>query len=220
MSYYVHQMSYYIHQIRKLEEERGREREKDSLVFDRAIHEGLQKARSDVFPRVEKAAVDQGTAAHQQKAAVDSAKPQELKGESPQRCKARMERQRRMDERAAMALAEKNMRDLMAQREQAERNRLADSLGADVKRWAAGKEGNLRALLSTLQYILGPESGWKAIPLTDVITPIAVKKAYRKATLYVHPDKVQQRGASIQQKFICEKIFDLLKDAWNKFNSE
>uniref|UniRef100_A0A7N0T8T4 Auxilin-like protein 1 n=1 Tax=Kalanchoe fedtschenkoi TaxID=63787 RepID=A0A7N0T8T4_KALFE len=140
--------------FRKLEEERGREREKDSLVFDRAIHEGLQKAHSDVFPRVEKAAFDQGTIAHQQKTAVDFVKPQELKGESPQRCKARMERQRRMDERAAMALAEKNMRDLMAQREQAERNRLADSLGADVKRWAAGKEGNLRALLSTLQYVI------------------------------------------------------------------
>lgn len=38
-----------------------------------------------------------------------------------------------------------------------------------------------------------------------------MKKAYRKATLYVHPDKLQQRGASIQQKYICEKIFDLLK---------
>lgn len=31
--------------------------------------------------------------------------------------------------------------------------RLAESLDADVKRWATGKEGNLRALLSTLQYV-------------------------------------------------------------------
>lgn len=38
-----------------------------------------------------------------------------------------------------------------------------------------------------------------------------MKKAYRKATLYVHPDKLQQRGASIHQKYICEKVFDLLK---------
>ena len=64
--------------------------------------------------------------------------------------------------------------------------------------------------LSTWQ-ILGPESGWQPIPLTDVITAAAVKKAYRKATLCVHPDKLQQRGASIQQKYICEKVFDLLK---------
>lgn len=59
--------------------------------------------------------------------------------------------------------------------------------------------------------ILGPDSGWQPIPLTDVITAVAVKKAYRKATLCVHPDKLQQRGASIQQKYICEKVFDLLK---------
>ncbi|XVF59663.1 hypothetical protein PTKIN_Ptkin07bG0293700 [Pterospermum kingtungense] len=143
-----------------------------------------------------------------------------VEGETAQRCKARLERYRRTAERAAKALEEKNMRDLLAQREQAERNRLAETLDADVKRWSSGKEGNLRALLSTLQYILGPESGWQPIPLTEVITSAAVKKAYRKATLCVHPDKLQQRGASIQQKYICEKVFDLLKEAWNKFNSE
>ncbi|XP_055804442.1 auxilin-like protein 1 [Solanum dulcamara] len=143
-----------------------------------------------------------------------------IEGESPQRCKARLERYRRTSERAAKALAEKNMRDFQAQREQAERNRLAETLDAEVKRWSSGKEGNLRALLSTLQYILGPNSGWQPIPLTEVITSAAVKKAYRKATLCVHPDKLQQRGASIHQKYICEKVFDLLKEAWNRFNSE
>ncbi|TYI88874.1 hypothetical protein E1A91_D03G013300v1 [Gossypium mustelinum] len=143
-----------------------------------------------------------------------------VEGESAQRCKARLERYQRTAERAAKALEEKNMRDLLAQREQAERNRLAESLDADVKRWSSGKEGNLRALLSTLQYILGPESGWQPIPLTEVITSAAVKKAYRKATLCVHPDKLQQRGASIHQKYISEKVFDLLKEAWNRFNSE
>lgn len=144
----------------------------------------------------------------------------ETNNESAQRRKARLERHQRIMERAAKALAEKNLRDVLAQREQAERNRLAETLDADIKRWASGKEGNLRALLSTLQYILGPNSGWQPISLTEIITSNAVKKAYRKATLYVHPDKLQQRGASIQQKYICEKVFDLLKAAWNKFNSE
>ncbi|KAG4386545.1 hypothetical protein GLYMA_11G071000v4 [Glycine max] len=144
----------------------------------------------------------------------------EREGESAQRCRARLERHRRTAERAAKALAEKNMRDLLAQKEQAERNRLSETLDAEVRRWSGGKEGNLRALLSTLQYILGPDSGWQLIPLTEVITSAAVKKAYRKATLCVHPDKLQQRGASIQHKYICEKVFDLLKEAWNKFNSE
>ncbi|KAE8695894.1 TMV resistance protein N-like [Hibiscus syriacus] len=97
--------------------------------------------------------------------------------------------------------------------------RFAETLDADVKRWSSGKEGNLRALLSTLQYLCY-KSGWQPIPLTEVITSAAVKKAYRKATLCVHPDKLQQRGASIQHKYVCEKVFDLLKEAWNKFSSE
>uniref|UniRef100_A0A0V0IZY2 Putative ovule protein n=1 Tax=Solanum chacoense TaxID=4108 RepID=A0A0V0IZY2_SOLCH len=140
--------------------------------------------------------------------------------ESAQRRKARLERHQRIMERAAKALEEKNQRDLLAQKEQMERTRLAEALDSDIKRWASGKEGNLRALLSTLQYILGTNSGWQPISLTEIITTAAVKKAYRKATLYVHPDKLQQRGASIQQKYICEKVFDLLKAAWNRFNSE
>ncbi|XP_010437341.1 PREDICTED: auxilin-like protein 1 [Camelina sativa] len=141
-------------------------------------------------------------------------------GESPQRYTSRLERHRRTADRVAKALAEKNMRDLVAQREQAERIRVAETLDAEVKRWSSGKEGNIRALLSTLQYILGPESGWQPIPLTEVITSAAVKRAYRKATLCVHPDKLQQRGANVHQKYICEKVFDLLKEAWNRFNSE
>ncbi|KAM5564935.1 hypothetical protein ABKV19_019129 [Rosa sericea] len=141
-------------------------------------------------------------------------------GESAQRSKATLERNQRTAERAAKALAEKNNRDLLVQQEQAERNRLAEVLDAEVKRWSSGKERNLRALLSTLQYILGPDSGWQPVPLTDIVTAVAVKKAYRKAALFVHPDKLQQRGASIQQKYTCEKVFDLLKDAWNRFSTE
>lgn len=31
--------------------------------------------------------------------------------------------------------------------------RIAETLDVEIKRWAAGKEGNLRALLSTMQYV-------------------------------------------------------------------
>ncbi|KAG6408814.1 hypothetical protein SASPL_131839 [Salvia splendens] len=103
--------------------------------------------------------------------------------ESAKRCKASLERHQRIMERAAKALAEKNTYDLLAQKEQDERSRLAKSLDADIKRWATGKEGNLRALLSTLQYILGPDSAWHPVSLTDIVTAAAVKKTYRKATL-------------------------------------
>ncbi|KAL3531016.1 hypothetical protein ACH5RR_010338 [Cinchona calisaya] len=145
---------------------------------------------------------------------------QDVEGETEERRRARLERHQRTQERAAKALAEKNQRDIQAQREQEERHRIAETLDIEIKRWAAAKEGNLRALLSTLQYVLWPECGWQPVSLTDLITGASVKKVYRKATLCIHPDKVQQKGATLQQKYIAEKVFDLLKEAWNKFNSE
>uniref|UniRef100_I1NMZ5 Uncharacterized protein n=1 Tax=Oryza glaberrima TaxID=4538 RepID=I1NMZ5_ORYGL len=78
---------------------------------------------------------------------------QEVDGESEERRKARLERHQRTMERAAKALAEKNERDLQVQWEQEERHRIGETLDFEIKRWAAGKEGNLRALLSTLQYL-------------------------------------------------------------------
>ncbi|CAI8619168.1 unnamed protein product [Vicia faba] len=153
-------------------------------------------------------------------AAPSSGEFQEVEGETEERRKARLERHQRSQERVAKALAEKNQRDLQSQREQAERSRIGETLDFEIKRWSAGKDGNLRALLSTLQYVLWPECGWQPVGLTDLITAAAVKKAYRKATLCIHPDKVQQKGATLQQKYIAEKVFDLLKEAWNKFNSE
>ncbi|PON33708.1 DnaJ domain containing protein [Parasponia andersonii] len=145
---------------------------------------------------------------------------QDVEGESEERRRARLERHQRAQQRAAKALEEKNQRDLQNQREQAERHRIAETLDVEIKRWAAGKEGNLRALLSTLQYVLWPECGWQPVSLTDMITAASVKKVYRKATLCIHPDKVQQKGANLQQKYVAEKVFDLLKESWNKFNSE
>ncbi|XP_008365846.2 auxilin-related protein 2-like [Malus domestica] len=145
---------------------------------------------------------------------------QDVEGETEERRRARLERHQRTQERTLKALAEKNERDLQAQREQAERHRIAETLDVEIKRWAVGKEGNLRALLSTMQYVLWPECGWQPVSLTDMITAASVKKVYRKATLCIHPDKVQQKGANLQQKYIAEKVFDLLKEAWNKFNSE
>ncbi|KVH94162.1 DnaJ domain-containing protein [Cynara cardunculus var. scolymus] len=146
--------------------------------------------------------------------AATAAQFQEVVGETEERRRARLEREQRTQERAAKALAEKNQRDLQSQREQEERHRIAGTLDTEIKRWAAGKEGNLRVLLSTLQYVLWPECGWQPVSLTDLITGANVKKAYRKATLCIHPDKVQQKGANLQQKYVAEK------EAWNKFNSE
>ncbi|KAL7594748.1 hypothetical protein Lser_V15G31107 [Lactuca serriola] len=152
--------------------------------------------------------------------ATPSGEFQEIKGESEERRRARLNHHMSTRERMTKALNEKNKRDYEAQQEQDEKHRVAATLEGDIKRWAVGKEGNLRALLSSLQNVLWGGSGWQAISLTDLITSTAVKKAYYKATLCVHPDKVQQKGATVEQKYIAEKVFDLLKEAWNKFNAE
>ncbi|KAJ8540977.1 hypothetical protein K7X08_001793 [Anisodus acutangulus] len=196
----------------------ARERALEKALSQKSIAELRSQADRDGVERFASTARENGL--KHSLSSSDLEKFDESNSESAQRRKARLERHQRIMERAAKALAEKNKRDLLAQKEQTERNRLAEALDADIKRWASGKEGNLRALLSTLQYILGADSGWQHISLTEIITTAAVKKAYRKATLYVHPDKLQQRGASIQQKYVCEKVFDLLKAAWNRFNSE
>lgn len=69
--------------------------------------------------------------------------------------------------------------------------------------------------------ILGAESGWKPIPFTDLVLSASVGKAYRKATLYVHPDKLQQRGASAQQKYICKHKLQVQYQAkiWDRDSS-
>ncbi|KAL1820236.1 hypothetical protein ACET3Z_015105 [Daucus carota] len=149
-----------------------------------------------------------------------SGKFQEVEGESEERRRHRLNHHQNTQERMIKALNEKNRRDRQAQLEQEERHRLAATLDDEIKRWAQGKEGNLRALLSSLQYVLWPECGWRPVSLTDMMTSISVKKVYQKATLCVHPDKVQQKGATIQQKYIAEKVFDVLKEAYNKFSSE
>lgn len=113
-------------------------------------------------------------------------------------------------------------------------------LDENIRMWSAGKETNIRLLLSTLHHvrllfefyiflntvvlehcklthininsqILWPTSGWYAIPLTSLIESSRVKKAYQKARLCLHPDKLQQRGATVKQKYIADKAFSILQ---------
>ena len=59
--------------------------------------------------------------------------------------------------------------------------------------------------------ILWADSGWKPIPLAEIIEANAVKKAYQRALLCLHPDKLQQKGATPYQKVIAQKLFDILQ---------
>ncbi|KAB5534262.1 hypothetical protein DKX38_017348 [Salix brachista] len=59
--------------------------------------------------------------------------------------------------------------------------------------------------------ILWPNSGWYAIALTSLMESSQVKKAYQKARLCLHPDKLQQRGGTLAQKYVAEKVFSILQ---------
>ena len=48
--------------------------------------------------------------------------------------------------------------------------------------------------------------------------PLAqVKRVYMKANLVVHPDKVKQKGGSLEQVATADMVFDVLKAAWGRF---
>lgn len=59
--------------------------------------------------------------------------------------------------------------------------------------------------------VLWAESGWKPVPLVDIIEGNSVKRAYQRALLCLHPDKLQQKGAASHQKYMAEKVFDCLQ---------
>ncbi|KAI3726731.1 hypothetical protein L1987_66535 [Smallanthus sonchifolius] len=93
------------------------------------------------------------------------------------------------------------------------------ALDSKIHMWSSGRKGNIRSLLSTLQLVLWAESGWKPVALVDIIEANAVKKAYNRAMLCLHPDKLQQKGADSHKKYIAEKVFDILQEAWDHFNT-
>ncbi|KAI5441044.1 hypothetical protein KIW84_010487 [Lathyrus oleraceus] len=95
-----------------------------------------------------------------------------------------------------------------------------EKLDRDIRLWSSDKETDIRELLSTLHHILWPESGWSPATYMSLIESSQVKKAYQKARLCLHPDKLQQRGATLLQKYIAEKAFSILQDAWTAFISE
>ncbi|KAJ8762009.1 hypothetical protein K2173_006611 [Erythroxylum novogranatense] len=123
-------------------------------------------------------------------------------------------------ERIQSSMDELKKRDAEKYREQPEKNMELEVLEQEVNLWAASKGTNIGLLLSTLHHILWPDSGWFAIPPTNLIDSSNVRKAYQKARLCLHPDKLQQRGATVQQKFIAEKAFSILQDAWTAFLSQ
>ncbi|KAF8437394.1 hypothetical protein BGX38DRAFT_1273967 [Terfezia claveryi] len=127
----------------------------------------------------------------------------------------------------------------------AEKLSLYDSVTERINTWKKGKEGNLRALLTSLDQILWEGSGWTKVTMGQLVIPGKVKVVYMKGIARVHPDKVCGLGrvgflwamgtnylecgfgegqiskdATTEQRMLCGTVFSLLNEAWDKFKVE
>lgn len=90
---------------------------------------------------------------------------------------------------------------------EAEKLSLYDSVTERINTWKKGKEGNLRALLTSLDQILWEGSGWTKVTMGQLVVPGKVKVVYMKGIARVHPDKVC---------FFCVVFFLLGEGGWGE----
>lgn len=66
-----------------------------------------------------------------------------------------------------------------------------------VMEWTEGKKNNIRALLCSVHTVLWDGAKWNKCEMAQLVSASDVKKAYRKACLAVHPDKVRSLSFSL-----------------------
>lgn len=86
--------------------------------------------------------------------------------------------------------AEKDSPKTINQMRKVEAAKTMDPDRLKIAEWTEGKKGNLRALLCTMHTVLWSECRWQRCEMHQLVSAADVKKAYRKACLAVHPDKV------------------------------
>ncbi|KAI9343046.1 hypothetical protein DFJ73DRAFT_661350 [Zopfochytrium polystomum] len=119
-------------------------------------------------------------------------------------------------DKAVESLREQNMK---AEAEEDRKFAAKETIDIMIERWRAGKENNLRALLSSLDSVLWKEMGWTTIPLSELITPQQVKIKYMKAVAKVHPDKLKP-STTVEQRMIANGVFSTLNNAWDSFKQQ
>ncbi|KAL1944085.1 hypothetical protein VTO73DRAFT_3270 [Trametes versicolor] len=101
--------------------------------------------------------------------------------------------------------------------EEQARHDLKDAVEGRLGAWKAGKETNLRALIASLDTVLWPELGWQKVGIHELVSPSQVKIRYTKAIAKVHPDKLNVRNTTVEQRMIANGVFGTLNEAWNAF---
>jgi len=141
-----------------------------------------------------------------------------LKGLSAEeRAKKRIEKRKEVEAKSQQKKVEElRKREVDIVKEHDEFKRVSGELKGKMVAWS-GPEGNLkniRALLSTLHTVLWEGAKWT--PVSVLVRPLDVKKAFRKAMLVVHTDKID-KNASAEVKFIAQRCFDSLKTQYALF---
>ncbi|KAK6356877.1 hypothetical protein TWF718_001217 [Orbilia javanica] len=122
---------------------------------------------------------------------------------------------------AQVTQAVKRLKDAneAAERADAEKLALHDSVEARLLAWKGGKETNLRALIASLDTVLWDGSGWKKVGMHELVMPNKVKIAYMKGIAKVHPDKISQ-DATVEQTMLAAAVFSTLNEAWDEFKKQ
>ncbi|KAF9901273.1 hypothetical protein EC991_006292 [Linnemannia zychae] len=102
------------------------------------------------------------------------------------------------------------------EKEEDEKLRLTDQVEMKMTMWKAGKEDNIRALISSLGSVLWEGVGWKPVGLHELVTPSQVKIKYMRAIGKMHPDKLSA-STTIEQRMMANTIFSTLNSAWDAF---
>ncbi|CAJ0605324.1 unnamed protein product [Cylicocyclus nassatus] len=83
-----------------------------------------------------------------------------------------------------------------------------------IQNWLNGKEGNIRALLASLNDVLWEGAGqWPHHRMAELLSRNQVKKCYHRSCLLVHPDK----HVGQEHEELARAIFTELNEAWNVF---
>jgi hypothetical protein len=140
--------------------------------------------------------------------------------EPPERAALRKARHERNRVRIETALKEKRAREQTIRSEQNERQMLKDLVGADIDEWAKKNQHNIRTLLANLAEVLWEGHRYVNPTMGALMSPNGVKKSYHKALVIIHPDKVSQSGGDASQRFIADKVFDIIKNAYKEFEAK
>ncbi|KAH7921613.1 hypothetical protein BV22DRAFT_717230 [Leucogyrophana mollusca] len=107
-----------------------------------------------------------------------------------------------------------------AEAEDLERHALKDAVDARLLAWKGGKETNIRALIASLDTVLWEGLGWQKVGMAELVGAGQVKVRYMRAIGRLHPDKLNAKNTTLEQRMIANGVFGTLNEAWNAFQQQ